>query len=119
MCQRCGTAVPRPERPTAPEWKRFCSSCGGEVGPHDTSCGRCGHDLRPSDPIPDVVLDDLSRAIFYLLSIVLPFAGIVIGVGLIASRSRDYKLVGRQCIALGVVVLVVVMMLTTLVFMTL
>lgn len=113
LCRRCGTALPRPVVPATPEWTRYCPSCGREVDAADVACSRCGHDLRPPDRTPDPLMADLPKGLLYLLSILVPFAGLVTGGLLVLHPNSDYRFVGRMCIALGLVVLTILLLFST------
>ena len=105
-CAYCGCGLAGVVTPAATISRRFCVSCGRTIGFADMFCQYCGHDFRPPTPAMRTGLDDTSKVLLYLLSVFLPIAGIVVGVVFMTRDQPDYKVVGRDCLAISLVVLV-------------
>ncbi len=109
-CQKCGLE--------SPEGTTVCSACGSmlEAGVrHCVSCGRsidfsanvcpyCGHDFRfaPSAPAKESLSTGM-RVLLYLVSVFVWIAGIIIGIVFMTKDDPEYKRVGKICLILGVV----------------
>lgn len=123
VCAKCG--VENPEGSTA------CRMCGGSlvaVSRRCVSCGRsldwdvnvcpyCGHDFRivATGPVQTTVGTGL-RIVFYILSFLIPVAGIIIGIVFLTRDSPDEKHVGKICVILGVVSIVLTIGATALMY---
>lgn len=82
--------------------QRFCVSCGRSIGFEANACPYCGHDFRP---VAAVTYDPIStnmRVLYYLLSIIVGIAGIVIGAIYMIKPDPDHQHVGKICLILGI-----------------
>ena len=84
-------------------------------------CPYCGHDYRVptySYPQQETISSGL-RAVFYILSILIPLAGIIIGIIYYAKPDPDSKRVGKNCIIIAITVWVAAALLTVAMFIVL
>ncbi len=71
-------------------------------------CPYCGHDFRVQPQAP--VRESLSggvRVLLYLVSFLVPVVGIILGIVFMVRADPEYKRVGKICLILGVVAIVV------------
>jgi predicted RNA-binding Zn-ribbon protein involved in translation (DUF1610 family) len=120
FCNFCGKSVvptpaapsPQPSSyqpistPSAVEGARQCVSCGRSIPWTANVCPYCGHDYRvPVYGYPQQeTLSTGMRALFYIISILIPIAGIILGIIYYVKPDPDLKRVGRNCIIIAVVV---------------
>jgi len=72
-------------------------------------CPYCGHDYRvPAYSYLQETISPGLRAVFYILSILIPIAGIIIGVIYYAKPDPESKRVGKNCIIIAILVWVVI-----------
>lgn len=102
FCSSCGFDL----RPTAGNERiphqRFCVSCGRSIDFEANACPYCGHDFRL---VVDVIHDPIStnmRVLYYLLSLIIGIAGIVIGAIYMTKPDPDHQHVGKICLILGI-----------------
>jgi predicted RNA-binding Zn-ribbon protein involved in translation (DUF1610 family) len=106
-----------------PDTAAFCSSCGKDMRSMGTrncvSCGRsiawnanvcpyCGKDYRIqayAQP-PQPLISSGVRVLLYIISVLIPFAGIIIGAIYYTKPEEEYKHVGKICLVIGVVMTV-------------
>ena len=85
---------------------RYCVSCGRAIDSNSLVCPYCGRDYRamvyPAGP-QEETLSGGERALFYILSLLIPIAGIIIGAIYISKDSPQLKRVGKICLALALV----------------
>lgn len=86
---------------------RCCVSCGRSIDWSSNVCPYCGHDYRAqayraSSQSEETISSGL-RALFYVVSILFPIAGIVIGAIYYSKPERQLKRVGKMCLALALV----------------
>lgn len=113
-CARCGAE--------SPEGMNVCRACGGALDSrarHCVSCGRaidwnanvcpyCGHDFRLTqagsrkEPMSTGI-----KILLYLVSFFIWIAGIVIGIIYMTRTDPEEKRVGKICLVLGIVSIVV------------
>ncbi len=58
-------------------------------------------------------MPNLTMGLLYLFSILVPFAGVVVGIILLFHRNSEHRFVGRMCVAFGLVVLTIFILLFT------
>src|SRR3989339_376739 len=95
-CRMCGN--------TLGTGMRHCVSCGRSIDWNVNVCPYCGHDFR-------IVLQDVAKmtmstgikVLLYIVSILIPIAGIIIGVVFLLRDDPEEKRVGKICIILGIV----------------
>ncbi len=71
-------------------------------------CPYCGHDFRVQPQAP--VRESLSggvRVLLYLVSFLVPVVGIILGIVFMVRADPEYKRMGKICLILGVVAIVV------------
>jgi len=104
FCNSCGGSLKSERSGTRPQ-SRLCVSCGRSIPFDANACPFCGHDFLakafPSEP--HARISGVQRALFYVLSIIVPLAGIVIGAIYYAKPEPEYKHVGKICLILGIV----------------
>jgi predicted RNA-binding Zn-ribbon protein involved in translation (DUF1610 family) len=106
-----------------PDTAAFCSSCGKEMKSIGTrncvSCGRsiawnanvcpyCGKDYRIqayAQP-PQPLISSGMKVLLYIISVLIPIAGIIIGAVYYTKPEEEYKHVGKICLVIGVVITV-------------
>jgi hypothetical protein len=81
---------------TVTEEARFCPWCG-------CSFDATSHDLALQS---EETLSDMARVVFYIVSLLIPIAGLLIGASYYTRPSQELKAVGKSCLALGCVNLV-------------
>jgi hypothetical protein len=85
---------------------RYCVSCGRAIDANSLVCPYCGRDrlamVYPALP-QEETLSGGERALFYILSLLIPIAGIIIGAIYISKNSPQLKRVGKICLALALV----------------
>jgi RNA polymerase subunit RPABC4/transcription elongation factor Spt4 len=116
-CQHCGKENP--------ETEAFCKHCGRELGQMGTrncvACGRaiswdtlvcpyCGKDYRyqsfagqPQGPLVGSGI----KVLLYIVSFFIPIVGFIVGAIYYTKPEDEYKKLGKTCITLGIVSLVV------------
>lgn len=89
--------------------KRNCVSCGRSISWEANVCPYCGKDYRyqafPTKQ--DSLVSPGMRVLFYVISILFPIAGIIIGVVFYLRSEKEYKHVGKLCILFAVVVILI------------
>ncbi len=81
-----------------------CQSCGADNPDSETLCKTCGREL----PQPPQVSKGV-RALVYTISVLVPFAGFIVGAVLYWMPGREYRHVARYCIAFGIVLSVILL----------
>ena len=95
-CRMCGN--------TLGTGMRHCVSCGRSIDWNVNVCPYCGHDFR-------IVMQDAAKktmstgikVLLYIVSILIPIAGIVIGIVFLLRDDPEEKRVGKICIILSIV----------------
>jgi hypothetical protein len=99
---------------------RHCVSCGRGIDWDSMICPYCGHDYRmPANlahPRPDEPVSGGMRALFYILSILIPIVGIVIGAVYLMDPRQGHKRIGKVCMILGVVSLLLAVVISALLY---
>lgn len=127
-CQNCGTENPpdarlciscqeilsgsfsprqAPPLTSSPSISRFCVSCGRSIPWEANVCPYCGHNYM-APPIQYTAWEEPissgMKILFYVLSLLFPIVGIIIGVVLILSKnSPENKHIGKMCIILALI----------------
>lgn len=83
-------------------------SCGRSVAFDVNVCPYCGHDyrLKAKGQAHEPISSGL-RALLYVVSLLVWLAGIIIGIVYMAKDDPEYRRVGKICIILGIVSMVV------------
>lgn len=90
---------------------RHCVSCGRSIAWDANVCPYCGHDYRfqayagSEYPQAEPISGGL-KAVFYILSLLIWIAGLVIGLIYITKPDPESKHVGKMCLILMAVSLV-------------
>lgn len=88
---------------------RNCVSCGRAIAWDANVCPYCGHDFRipmaAAQPVERV--STLVKIIVYLVSIFIPIIGIIIGIIFYVNPNPEYKHVGKMCIILALLVVLI------------
>lgn len=98
ICYSCGKEL-------RSSGSRNCVSCGRAIPWEANVCPYCGKDYRvqASSPQAQPTISAGMRALFYILSFLIPLAGIIIGAIYYSKPDRESKQVGKICLVLGVV----------------
>ncbi|MEW5747848.1 MAG: zinc ribbon domain-containing protein [Candidatus Thermoplasmatota archaeon] len=96
VCSACGSRMDA--------GVRYCVSCGRSVDFNVNVCPYCGHDYRvaPSPPAKESLSGGM-RVLLYLVSVFVWIAGIIIGIVFMMKDDPEYKRVGKICLILGIV----------------
>lgn len=96
VCSACGSALEA--------GVRHCVSCGRSIDFNANVCPYCGHDFRfaPSASAKESLSTGM-RVLLYLVSVFVWIAGIIIGIVFMMKDDPEYKRVGKICLILGVV----------------
>jgi hypothetical protein len=89
---------------------RNCVSCGRSISWDANVCPYCGHDYRmqsfaPTNAAPQ--MSDGMKILLYIVSFLFSIVGIIIGVYYMTKNEPEYKEVGKICLVLGLVGIVV------------
>lgn len=88
---------------------RYCMGCGRSIDFGANVCPYCGHDFRA---VPQAQGGEKYspgiRAVLYVSSILVWLAGVIIGIVLITRDDPESKRVGKICLVLGVISVIVV-----------
>ncbi len=112
-CQQCGKQNPETEafckhcgRELAQAASRNCVSCGRSISWDTLVCPFCGKDYRwqrlapePQQPLVSTGM----KILLYVLSFFIPTVGFIIGAIYYSKAEREYKDVGKICIVLGII----------------
>lgn len=105
FCNSCGKEIGSPT--TAPRLSdpRHCVSCGRSIQSDANVCPYCGHDYRAQWMRPQAVeqIGSGMKILFYILSLIVPIAGFIIGIVYYSKGDPESKHVGKICIILAVV----------------
>jgi len=132
FCNFCGKAIasapaaPAPQlssyqpiSPSSPvERPRQCVSCGRSIPWTANVCPYCGHDYRvPTYNYPQQeTLSSGMRALMYIISFLVPIAGIVLGIIYYVKPDPEMKRVGKNCIIIAILVWVIIALIYIAVF---
>jgi uncharacterized membrane protein YvbJ len=86
---------------------RLCTSCGRSIDIDANLCQYCGRDFRLMHPQVQARPDTEENVIIYLMSVLVPLLGIIAGLYLISRQNESDRQTGKVCLAIGVVVLIV------------
>lgn len=105
FCNSCGKEIGAPSATTKPAGSRYCVSCGRSFGVDANVCPYCGYDYRVQWMRPQVneTISSGMRILFYVLSLLFPIVGFIIGVVYYSKGDPESKHVGKMCAMLGVV----------------
>ena len=86
---------------------RHCVSCGRQIDWNTEFCPYCGHDFQKAisaaytdSPLEETV-DGGVRIVFYVLSVLFPIVGFLLGGHLMSKPSPHVYRVGKICVFLG------------------
>ncbi len=100
-CRQCGNPV---------GWQvRHCVSCGRSIPWGANVCPYCGHDYTTA-PLGQLAKERMGtglKFVLYIVSILVPIAGIIIGAVFLMRDDPDEKRVGKICLIIGIVMTVV------------
>jgi len=84
---------------------RFCVLCGRSIPFDAYICPYCGHNFMAPRPTytNEEHLTDLIKILLYVLSAVVPLAGIIVGIIFLQKTDPEYKRVGKICLIIGLV----------------
>ncbi|MDH3364716.1 MAG: zinc ribbon domain-containing protein [Thermoplasmata archaeon] len=90
---------------------RNCVSCGRSISWDANVCPYCGHDYRAQvyagQPRGEQISSGV-KILFYLLSFFIPLVGFIIGAIYYSKPEPEMKEVGKMCLILAVLAIVVV-----------
>ena len=88
---------------------RNCVSCGRAISWDANVCPYCGHDFRMqmAAPMTQPQISDGMKILFYILSFLFFIVGIIIGVIYYSKPDPESKHVGKMCIILAVLGVVI------------
>ena len=99
---------------------RFCASCGRMVDTDSRRCPYCGHDsqerLRNTLQPLETPISGGIRALLYILSLFVPLAGFIIGAIFLTNPGPEHKRVGKICLILAVVGILLMVALAALLY---
>lgn len=98
FCGQCRQPIPGPA-----SGQRYCVSCGRAIGWDVNVCPYCGWDYRSPQALSEPDVSGGMRALLYILSVMIPLAGFIIGAIYCTKPERVYRHVGKICLILGVV----------------
>ncbi len=89
--------------------QRNCVGCGRAIAFDANVCPYCGHDYRvqmaPAQYQPQI--SEGMKIVFYILSFLIPLIGIIIGVIYYTKPDAESKNVGKMCIILALLAIVI------------
>lgn len=88
---------------------RQCVSCGRSIGFDINVCPYCGHDYRMpiAQPVAREEISTGMRILLYVVSFLIPIAGFIIGIVFYTRPDPQSKHVGKICIIIGVVSIII------------
>jgi hypothetical protein len=88
---------------------RNCVSCGRSISWDANVCPYCGHDYRMQmmAPMQGPQISDGMKILLYIVSFLFSIVGIIIGVYYLTKSEQEYKDVGKICLVLALVGIVV------------
>jgi hypothetical protein len=89
---------------------RNCVSCGRSISWYANVCPYCGHDYRAQLYTGQVRGETISsgvKILFYLLSFFIPIVGFIIGAIYYTKPEPELKEVGKMCLILAVLAIVI------------
>ena len=88
---------------------RNCVSCGRSISWDANVCPYCGHDYRMvMNPVQQgPMMSDGMKILLYIVSFLFTIVGIIVGVYYMTKDEPEYKEVGKICLVLGLVGLVI------------
>ena len=88
---------------------RSCVSCGRAIAWDVNVCPYCGHDFRvQTSPVHVEAMGSGMKIFLYLLSFIIPIVGFIIGAIYYTKPEPEYKHVGKMCIILGLLSILLV-----------
>jgi hypothetical protein len=89
---------------------RNCVSCGRSISWDANVCPYCGHDYRMQMMAPlqqGPLISDGMKILLYIVSFLFSLVGIIIGVYYMTKSEPEYKDVGKICLVLALVGIVI------------
>lgn len=89
---------------------RNCVSCGRSISWDANVCPYCGHDYRMQSFAPVQAAGQMSdgmKILLYIISFLFSIVGIIIGVYYMTKPEPEYKEVGKICLVLALVGIVI------------
>ena len=78
---------------------KFCSNCGAKIDVKAEICPKCG--VRVASPLKESPQGG-ARLLLYIISLLIPLIGIIIGVIYLTKSSQDVHDVGVRCLIIGI-----------------
>ncbi len=109
FCNSCGKEIGSPTVMPRLSDSRHCVACGRSIQLDANVCPYCGHDYRTQWMRPQAVeqISDGMRILLYIVSFLIPIAGFIIGIVYYSKGDPESKHVGKICIILAVVEILV------------
>lgn len=84
-------------------------SCGRSISWDANVCPYCGHDYRMQmmAPATSAPMSDGMKILLYIISFLFSIVGIIIGVYYMTKPEKDYQEVGKICLILALIGIVV------------
>jgi len=92
---------------------KVCLSCGQQVPVQYNVCPYC---QKPTSGKPAGEELGAIKYLFYILAIFIPILGIIIGIVLMISDDPEKKKVGKTCLLIGILMIIIVCVLYFLLF---
>ncbi len=122
ICNKCGSLLDSVAPSQGSSGSRNCVSCGRAIQFEANVCPYCGHDYRIAmAPVQQQqAISGGMRILFYILSLIIPLVGFIIGAIYYMRPDPESKHIGKICIVLAIVgILITVGLATVLYVMTL
>ena len=126
FCQWCGTSLVQSAFKTHSDGRiesnqtRYCVSCGRTISWGANVCPYCGHDYRTqaatqyAQTQPEIT--EGLKIVFYVLSLLMWIVGIIIGLVLYTRPDPESQRVGKMCIILGCVSILISIILSVVLY---
>ena len=109
FCPACGRKTDGSAKNRSDQPMSRCPSCGRSIQPEFMACPYCGLSFVPGyATAPAAFISSGKRIGLYLLSILIPLAGLIVGAMYLSKKDDVSKHVGTICLVLGVVSIVVI-----------
>ena len=83
---------------------RNCVSCGRSIAWDANVCPYCGRDYRFQAMAPQQAqVSEGMKILLYIISFLIPLVGFIVGAVYYTKPEREYRELGKMCIILGVV----------------
>ena len=110
VCSKCGGRLDSVAPSQDSSGSRHCVSCGRAIQFDANVCPYCGHDYRiavvPAQQQP--IVSGGMRILFYILSLIIPLVGFIIGAIYYTRPDPESKHIGKICIILAIVGILII-----------